>query len=150
MVYGILPFPRRPTSSKPTATRNRFPMYGLRGKWGPEKNCYKVKHSFDGEKQMSKVIAATYDYKDEKGVLLFQVVRYQPKAFRQRRPIGKIVGHGILMASPVRSTCSPNLSPRQRMFQCMSLRERKMWKRCIRWVWWQLVTPGVPGNLPMR
>lgn len=30
-------------------------------------------------------IAATYDYVDERGDLLFQVVRYAPKTFRQRR-----------------------------------------------------------------
>lgn len=33
-------------------------------------------------------IAATYDYRDEAGVLLFQVVRFAPKDFRQRRPDG--------------------------------------------------------------
>lgn len=33
-------------------------------------------------------IVATYDYLDENGTLLFQVVRYQPKTFRQRRPDG--------------------------------------------------------------
>jgi hypothetical protein len=32
------------------------------------------------------VIAAIYDYPDEVGALLFQVVRYEPKDFRQRRP----------------------------------------------------------------
>ena len=31
-------------------------------------------------------IAATYDYVDEQGALLYQVVRYEPKDFRQRRP----------------------------------------------------------------
>lgn len=31
-------------------------------------------------------IVATYDYVDEGGTLLFQVVRYHPKTFRQRRP----------------------------------------------------------------
>jgi len=31
------------------------------------------------------VIVAKYDYIDEDGALLYQVVRYQPKAFRQRR-----------------------------------------------------------------
>jgi hypothetical protein len=31
---------------------------------------------------------ATYDYADEQGELLFQVVRYEPKNFRQRRPDG--------------------------------------------------------------
>jgi 5S rRNA maturation endonuclease (ribonuclease M5) len=33
-------------------------------------------------------IVATYDYTDERGELLFQVVRYAPKDFRQRRPDG--------------------------------------------------------------
>ena len=32
---------------------------------------------------------ATYDYRDEHGTILFQVVRYEPKGFRQRRPDGK-------------------------------------------------------------
>ncbi|MEA1965184.1 MAG: CHC2 zinc finger domain-containing protein [Candidatus Aerophobetes bacterium] len=36
-----------------------------------------------------KEIVAVYDYKDEKGKLLFQVVRYYPKTFKQRRPNGK-------------------------------------------------------------
>ena len=31
-------------------------------------------------------IVASYDYRDEAGELLFQVVRYDPKDFRQRRP----------------------------------------------------------------
>jgi 5S rRNA maturation endonuclease (ribonuclease M5) len=33
-------------------------------------------------------IVATYDYCDEKGVLLYQAVRYEPKNFKQRRPDG--------------------------------------------------------------
>jgi hypothetical protein len=33
-------------------------------------------------------IAATYDYRDESGELLYQVVRLEPKDFRQRRPDG--------------------------------------------------------------
>lgn len=33
-------------------------------------------------------IVATYDYTDEAGQLLYQVVRYDPKDFRQRRPGG--------------------------------------------------------------
>ena len=36
-----------------------------------------------------KTIVATYDYTNEAGELLFQVVRYSPKGFRQRRPDGK-------------------------------------------------------------
>lgn len=34
-------------------------------------------------------ILRTYDYVDAAGALLFQVVRYEPKDFRQRRPDGK-------------------------------------------------------------
>jgi len=34
-------------------------------------------------------IAATYNYKDELGNLLYQVVRFNPKGFSQRRPDGK-------------------------------------------------------------
>jgi hypothetical protein len=33
-------------------------------------------------------LVAEYDYRDEKGELLFQVVRFEPKDFRQRRPDG--------------------------------------------------------------
>jgi len=36
-----------------------------------------------------KKIVATYDYVDEKGTLLYQKVRYEPKDFSQRRPDGK-------------------------------------------------------------
>ena len=38
----------------------------------------------DTNKDSSKTIVATYDYQDENGNLLFQVVRYEPKAFAQR------------------------------------------------------------------
>src|SRR5262249_26000897 len=33
-------------------------------------------------------IVATYKYRDEKGKLLFEAVRFDPKNFRQRRPTG--------------------------------------------------------------
>jgi putative DNA primase/helicase len=36
-----------------------------------------------------KRVVAEYDYRDRDGVLLYQVVRYEPKHFRQRRPDGK-------------------------------------------------------------
>jgi len=32
-------------------------------------------------------VVATYDYTDEKSELLYQVLRYEPKTFRQRRPV---------------------------------------------------------------
>lgn len=41
-------------------------------------------YSGDGKKE----IAALYDYTDEGGDLLFQVVRFEPKGFAQRRPDG--------------------------------------------------------------
>lgn len=42
----------------------------------------------DKPKATSKEITAVYDYPDESGRLLYQVVRYQPKDFRVRRPDG--------------------------------------------------------------
>jgi hypothetical protein len=35
-----------------------------------------------------RAIAATYDYCDEQGTVVFQTVRFEPKTFRQRRPDG--------------------------------------------------------------
>jgi 5S rRNA maturation endonuclease (ribonuclease M5) len=37
----------------------------------------------------SRVIVKEYDYQDEEGQLVFQVVRFHPKEFRQRQPNGK-------------------------------------------------------------
>ena len=34
-------------------------------------------------------MVATYDYTDESGKLIFQVIRFEPKEFKQRRPNGK-------------------------------------------------------------
>jgi len=42
---------------------------------------------FEGE-SLGRRIVEEYDYRDEKGKLLFQVVRFEPKDFRQRRPDG--------------------------------------------------------------
>jgi hypothetical protein len=44
--------------------------------------------SHDGQRAASKrEIVATYDYKDVDGGLLYQVVRFEPKSFSQRRPL---------------------------------------------------------------
>ena len=45
----------------------------------------------DGDRKtaVERKIVARYNYTDRKGTLLFQVVRYKPKDFRQRRPDGK-------------------------------------------------------------
>ena len=40
------------------------------------------------ERPAGREIVATYDYTDEKGELLYQVVRFAPKDFRQRKPDG--------------------------------------------------------------
>ena len=39
-------------------------------------------------KKKKRKIVNTYDYKDKEGNLLYQVVRFKPKTFRQRRPAG--------------------------------------------------------------
>jgi hypothetical protein len=44
--------------------------------------------SFLGERRQPKKIVKEYDYEDEHGARLYQVVRYEPKAFRQRRSDG--------------------------------------------------------------
>ena len=42
-----------------------------------------------GKSSQKSKIVKTYDYTDEKGDLLFQVVRFDPKDFKQRRPDGQ-------------------------------------------------------------
>lgn len=42
-----------------------------------------------GEKSKEKEVIDTYDYQDQQGKLLFQVVRLFPRDFRQRRPDGQ-------------------------------------------------------------
>ncbi len=45
-----------------------------------------------GRSGSAKLIEATYPYRDENGDLLFEVVRFTPKDFRQRRPDASAVG----------------------------------------------------------
>lgn len=58
---------------------------GLLGSEQPKASAEQPKASAESGKSR---IAATYDYKDERGKLLFQVCRFEPKDFRQRRPDG--------------------------------------------------------------
>jgi hypothetical protein len=44
---------------------------------------------FEESPTVGRKIVATYPYENEGGALLFEVVRYNPKDFRQRRPDGK-------------------------------------------------------------
>ena len=53
-----------------------------KGLW-PSKQAYRKPHS------AHKTIVSIYEYCDEAGTTVFEVVRYSPKAFRQRRPDGK-------------------------------------------------------------
>lgn len=48
----------------------------------------KLADLFPAKEKRSREILATYDYTDEAGGLLYQVVRFAPKDFRQRRPDG--------------------------------------------------------------
>jgi DNA primase len=43
----------------------------------------------ESEPKRNPELVASYDYTDEDGELLFQVCRFEPKNFRQRRPDGK-------------------------------------------------------------
>ena len=54
---------------------------------GGYRDLYKRVHGvFPAKGTAADTIAAIYDYRDETGALLFQVVRKIPKTFRQRRP----------------------------------------------------------------
>jgi hypothetical protein len=53
-------------------------------KWLEEQSFIRRRERAAGQRK----IVATYDYHDQHGQLLFQVVRFDPKDFRQRRPNG--------------------------------------------------------------
>ena len=48
------------------------------------RGLWRSSHSVDESR-----VVATYDYTDQNGELLYQVVRFEPKSFRQRRPDGR-------------------------------------------------------------
>jgi putative DNA primase/helicase len=53
------------------------------------KNLFPVNgHHAHGKPKLGKIVS-TYDYRDETGELVYQVCRFEPKAFRQRKPDGK-------------------------------------------------------------
>lgn len=51
-------------------------------------DALKAREVWQPERTENRRIVATYDYTDEHGNRLYQVVRYQPKDFKQRRPDG--------------------------------------------------------------
>jgi putative DNA primase/helicase len=55
--------------------RNVIEALKARGLWKSNQNS-----------TVQRNIAATYDYTDERGELLYQIVRFEPKGFSQRRP----------------------------------------------------------------
>lgn len=69
-------------------------------------------------KGMARRIVATYDYVDESGALLYQVVRFAPKDFRPRRPDGQ--GGWTWSLRDVRRVlyCLPELVEQERAFWC--------------------------------
>jgi hypothetical protein len=56
---------------------------------GDERNSCEQTTNEHRNRPLRRLIVETYDYTDEAGKLLFQCVRYLPKAFGQRRPDGK-------------------------------------------------------------
>jgi len=52
-------------------------------------DALKVRGLWETEHTEKPRIVATYDYTDERGNLLYQVVRYRPKDFKQWRPDGR-------------------------------------------------------------
>src|SRR6516164_2320428 len=72
--------------SSETATELRWGMHGSRVVNRAKGIWFDHEHGSGG--RASFTIVATYDYADESGAPLFQVVRLVPKDFRQRRPNG--------------------------------------------------------------
>ena len=77
--------PARTSDSAPRARRengsDRSPPREEAPPWGDDDAGPPVR-----QEKPQKRIVATYDYTDAAGTLLYQVVRYEPKDFRQRRP----------------------------------------------------------------
>lgn len=64
--------------------------YDLARKEGGGVKEFKARLRMNGTgSQKTREVVDTYDYQDESGTLLFQVVRYEPKGFAQRRPDGR-------------------------------------------------------------
>lgn len=66
-------------------------IYALRqlGLWGERGGASNGNgHAAQPPRKKSGRIVATYSYRDEAGALLFEVVRFEPKDFKQRRPDG--------------------------------------------------------------
>ena len=70
----------------------------------PPRRTGRALRTIEGGKDKSESpgrIVATYDYVDVTGSLLFQVVRFEPKTFRQRRPKGSGWEWGLGRITPI-------------------------------------------------
>lgn len=71
-----------------TANLEECIWYDQARKEGGGVKDFKARLGLNGASQTARRIVATYDYHDESGSLLYQVVRFDPKDFRQRQPDG--------------------------------------------------------------
>src|SRR5712692_1861734 len=62
--------------------------YDLARKEGGGGKEFKARLGLNGAGPQQTQMVASYDYHDEHGILLYQVLRYDPKDFSQRRPDG--------------------------------------------------------------
>lgn len=83
---GLCPFHE---DQNPSWTGNRhtglWRCFGCGAKGNADHFTQRVGETGMGDGQ-PRTITATYDYTDEQGTLLYQVVRFDPKDFRQRKP----------------------------------------------------------------
>jgi hypothetical protein len=82
---GLCPFHEDHT---PSFTANRetglWKCFGC----GAQGNAYQFAERLGERRDMGRTIEVTYPYHDEHGAVLFEVVRFAPKGFAQRRPDG--------------------------------------------------------------
>jgi hypothetical protein len=71
-----------------TADLEKCVWYDLARQEGGGVKEFKARLGLNGREQQVRKVVATYDYTDETGTLLFQVLRFDPKGFAQRRPDG--------------------------------------------------------------
>ena len=84
---GQVPW-REDTHPSLTADLEKCVWYDLARQEGGGVKDFKERLGLSNEPQTARRILATYDYRDENGKLLYQVVRHASKDFRQRRPDG--------------------------------------------------------------
>ena len=101
-------------------------------------------------RQPQRKIVATYDYVDETGALLFQVVRFDhPKTFKQRRPDGRPGRLGLERQRRPASPVSPARAASRRSrssSRCSSSRARRTSRRSPATASPRPPTPAAPAS----